>query len=164
MDPFSYPVVIRKIGASLVFSVPDLGLYLAKPFEATALKPDAIARAMRQMWEQIADRIREHNLRGEKPPTPSRLGENRLNQKHSLLSQTYCASALGLSRSSIERMIGRGVFECVKTPGGHSKIKRESFERYLSAREKLAQASKSASNPRLEDQSQSRLKISDPLL
>ena len=135
---FEFPVVVKRIGPYITFSVPDLGIS-----EKVLLEPNTHACDEQQFLVAIKSVISESQKHVETKkwiPKTSTIKETLKSQDADLSLPEFCLRLkkhLNISENTIRREIAKGQIISSFTSGGHRRIPESEITRYLNFAQKL---------------------------
>lgn len=153
----NYPVVIRKVGNEIFFSVPDLGFWKSVKFsknlteknnteisakssifnshdQIIQITPDFknnIAECLIHIWSDIDEHLRTKKW----IPDPSQIKQSLQTAEKDFTLPDFTKKLnqyLTISENTVRREIARGAIACYQTEGGHRRIPYSELQKYLS--------------------------------
>lgn len=142
-EALKYPLVIKQVGADLVISAPDFGLYetvalTAKNnlsnsninFEFDSETQKNLNQKIASLWLQIQNHLNEKKW----IPDPSSFKQSlqQGEEDYSLPEFTQkLQQHINISENTVRREIKRGRIRCYQTEGGHRRIPASELKSYI---------------------------------
>jgi excisionase family DNA binding protein len=153
---FNYPIVTRKVGNEIFFSVPDLGFwksikidpkndeeisaksanlnksdFVKKSIEVTDDFRKLVAKSMIDIWFEIEDHLKTKKW----IPDPSQIKQSLQTAEDDFTLPDFTKKLnqyMTVSENTVRREIKRGVIQCYQTDGGHRRIPYSELQKYIS--------------------------------
>lgn len=132
---FNYPVVLRKVGDELFFSVPDLGywkgLKINEEINVTPEFKNQISEALIDIWKTIEDHLKNKKW----IPDPSQIKHSLQPAENDFTLPEFTKKLnqyMTISENTVRREIQRGALQCYQTEGGHRRIPYSELQKYIS--------------------------------
>ncbi len=112
---FDYTLTLTRKRRYLVIGLPEFGFQItSQNLELDRLAPEALGREVLKAFDRVSRALLELDRAGRPYPEP-------LNPKaaQSWVAARPAARALGVSTSTLRRMVKSGVLTARRTPGGH---------------------------------------------
>lgn len=127
-----YTISLTRKYRYWVVSSPEFSFQIASSvIDLDQVNPERVGEAVLKVLASIDSRLHQLDQEGKHYPEPSRAVSQAVWQGRELLSASRAAKVLGVSTSTLRRMVKRGLVRAETTPGGHLRFNLNALSEYL---------------------------------